>query len=290
MEQDLVNDLTFLSSTCAGTQQIRCKIGECLFGARVEFGDPLFITISPSSRHSAMTIRLSRYRRSDPAMIYDSSPKTSVPAWAGRETPSLWQAAGGNEVFMDIPPYTLRRIMAARDPSAVMQSFSVSIKYLLPRLLGMRMCPQCPHCNLDGCMAPCANAFGHNMLPMGGIMGLAVAIGGCVEYQGNDNPHFHGNVHLATVYQYKTLTEIAEMLQQNTLSLQDFTDFQNWICHDDHFDLEQHKKSLEDLEQKWCNNNSDASCHRLCQLPEYLRSSIVCLCGMENLHALWRKP
>ena len=228
-----------------------------------------------------MTIRLSRYRRSDPAMIYDSSPKTSVPAWAGRETPSLWQPAGGKDVFMDIPPYTLRRIMAARDPSAVMQSFSVSIKYLLPRLLGMRMCPQCPHCNLDGCMAPCANAFGHNMLPMGGIMGLAVAIGGCVEYQGNDNPHFHGNVHLATVYQYKTLTEIAEMLQQNTLSLQDFTDFQNWICHDDHFDLEQHEKSLEDLEQKWCNNNSDASCHRLCQLPEYLRLSSVYMWGGE---------
>ena len=49
MEKDLVKDLTFLSGTVAGTQQIRLEIGHALFGARVEHGDPLFFTISPSS-------------------------------------------------------------------------------------------------------------------------------------------------------------------------------------------------------------------------------------------------
>ena len=274
-EKDLVTDLTFLSGTCAGTQEIREQIGQCLFGARVEFGDPLFITISPSSRHSAMTLRLSRYRRSDPAMLYDRSAENSVPAWAGIDVPKIWQELDSEDVGVDIPPYTLRRIMAARDPSAVMQSFTVSIKFLLARLLGMRMCPECPHCNKDGGNLPCSNAFGHNMLPLGGIMGLAVALGGCVEYQGNDNPHFHGNVHLATVYQYKTLWDIAQLIQKNILKLEDFTDFQDWICHEDPFNLEDHNKSLDDLEQKWCNNNSDASCNRLCNLPSYLRESNI---------------
>ena len=42
--------------------------GHELFGARVEFGEPLFLIVSPSSRHSALTVRCTRYRMSDPAM------------------------------------------------------------------------------------------------------------------------------------------------------------------------------------------------------------------------------
>ena len=60
MERDLVRDLTFLSSKVAGSQQIRLDIGHGLFGARVEYGDPIFLTISPSSRHSGLVARFSR--------------------------------------------------------------------------------------------------------------------------------------------------------------------------------------------------------------------------------------
>jgi len=96
MEKDMVKDLAFLSSTCAGTQQIRLMIGHSLFGARVEYGDPIFLTVSPSSRHSAMTLRLSRYRRKDPAIFYDPNPSSSVPAWAGIDTPKLWMQNSGS--------------------------------------------------------------------------------------------------------------------------------------------------------------------------------------------------
>ena len=68
MERDLVKGLTFSSSKFAGTQQISLDIGHALFGARFEYGDPLFSTVSPSSRHSKMVLRFSRYRYEDPAV------------------------------------------------------------------------------------------------------------------------------------------------------------------------------------------------------------------------------
>ena len=68
MERNLAKDLVFLQKKYAGTQQVRLMIGHALFGARVEFGDPLFLAISPSSRHSGTSMRLSRYRQSDPAL------------------------------------------------------------------------------------------------------------------------------------------------------------------------------------------------------------------------------
>ena len=190
-----------------------------LSSALVEFGDPLFLTISPSSRHSGMCIRLSRYRRNDPAMLHDKNPSISVPRWAGAEQPKIWRQESKAHVTIDIPDYTLRRVIAARDPWAVMQIFTLSIKYVLPRLIGLQMCLDCPNCNTNKSTQTCSNTFGHNMMPMGGVFGLAVAIGGCVEYQGNDDPHFHGNLHKASVYQHKTLLEIAAMMEKNIFKL-----------------------------------------------------------------------
>ena len=41
-------------------------MGHRQFGARVVYGDCLFITISPNEQHSALVLRLSRFRRNDP--------------------------------------------------------------------------------------------------------------------------------------------------------------------------------------------------------------------------------
>ena len=90
MEANLVKDLSFISSTCAGTQQIRLDIGHALFGARVEYGDPLFITISPSSRHSGLCIRFSRYRNCDPAIVHERRHGTGIRPWHSAQKPSLW--------------------------------------------------------------------------------------------------------------------------------------------------------------------------------------------------------
>ena len=82
-----------------------------------------------------MCVRFSRYRRSDPAMLCETAPRVVVPAWAGADVPKIWRQQSETEVTMDVPPYTLRRIIAARDPWAVVQNFELSIKCVLPRLI-----------------------------------------------------------------------------------------------------------------------------------------------------------
>ena len=51
-----------------GTQAGRQLMGRCQFGARVVYGDCLFMTISPDEQHSALVLRLSRFRREDPLL------------------------------------------------------------------------------------------------------------------------------------------------------------------------------------------------------------------------------
>jgi len=268
-EKRLVKDLTFLTSKLPGTQEIRLRMGHSLFGARVEFGDPLFITISPSARHSGMCIRLSRYRDCDPSLFYDSDDRPGLRPWHEVQRPNIWGSNADNTVVIDVPEYDIRKKMTARDPWAVIQNFLHSLKGMLPRLLGMRMCPECPRCNAGD--APCQNKFGHNMMPMGGLLALAQGSGGCVEYQRNSNPHFHGNVHIASAYQHKTLQEIAGMIEDALLSLESITAYQSWMCREEHFDQEAHYEHIDALEQHWKENNKARENDGLCQLPTYIR-------------------
>ena len=54
-----------------GTQEQRHKIGHALLGARIVYGEALFITVSPSSRHSGLLLRLSRVRQNDPTLGFE---------------------------------------------------------------------------------------------------------------------------------------------------------------------------------------------------------------------------
>ena len=119
-----------------GTQQIRLKIGHCLFGARVVYGDGIFMTITPSERHSGLVLRLSRYRRNDPIVQED------LRQACGHDTPRI---ETDDVAYAELPAYKLRCKSAARDPYAVVSAFLVWAKYVLPRLLGLKMCPNCPH-------------------------------------------------------------------------------------------------------------------------------------------------
>ena len=87
-------------------------------------------------------------------------------------------------------------------------------------------------------------------MPLGGGLGLGVALCGSVEYQGNNDPHFHGKLHVASVYQHKTLGEIAALMEKILLRLQDITDYHECARREDHFDVEEHNSNLETLEQR----------------------------------------
>ncbi len=64
----LERNMRQVSSQLGGVQEVRTKIGNALLGARVVYGEPLFITVSPSSRHSGLVLRLSRVRVNDPTL------------------------------------------------------------------------------------------------------------------------------------------------------------------------------------------------------------------------------
>ena len=46
-----------------GTQPLRRLMAHCNTGARIVYGDCLFLTISPNEQHSAFVLRLTRYRK-----------------------------------------------------------------------------------------------------------------------------------------------------------------------------------------------------------------------------------
>ena len=52
----------FKSRTLAGAQELRLQMGHCLTGSNIVYGTGVFITISPSERHSGLTLRLLRKR------------------------------------------------------------------------------------------------------------------------------------------------------------------------------------------------------------------------------------
>ena len=127
----------------------------------------------------------------------------------GRTVPSLCERQPQNHetkrarheaVEVELPHYDHRRRASARDPKAVMDAHWVNVRVRLARLLGIRMCYRCPHCN-DGLpqqphFHPCQDKFGSNMLPCGGVCGGVMALGGSNEHQGIGTPHLHADIHV----------------------------------------------------------------------------------------------
>ena len=59
-EKMLLRNYHFMSSRLAGTRQVRRSINHLLFSARVVYGTPTFITVTPSERHSGLAAHLFR--------------------------------------------------------------------------------------------------------------------------------------------------------------------------------------------------------------------------------------
>ena len=193
LEQRMAWNMHFLCRNQPGSQQLRLQMGHAQFGARVVYGDCLFYTLSQNPQHSAWVLKFSRYRDNDP---YVTEEDATLRQCAQRTFPPLTPS---EDAELTIPPYKIRRIVAARDPMAVMDAFGVHIRLRLPRLFGMRSCPDCPRCNDRGNPFPCQNRFGSNMRATGGFVGGCVANGSAVEHQGEGTPHIHGDIHVACV-------------------------------------------------------------------------------------------
>ena len=167
-------------------------MGHRHWGARVNYGDCLFFTISPNEKHSALVLRLSRYRPNDPcvseaAPIWKKLCGMHYPCLAARRCKKHCQVAasssaedvhdaetpedGGEDcVDIDLPEYDIRQTAAAQDPLAVVEAHRLNVCLRLAYLFGLRMCPRCPRCNNE--FWGCQDLFGSNMRPTGGTLGV----------------------------------------------------------------------------------------------------------------------
>ena len=155
-------------------------MGHRQFGARVVYGDCIFITISPNEQHSALVLRLSRFRRNDPYVqhgdgIIQRLACADFPALEASNCRGCGQSHATTSkrrehrqpetVTVELPEYDLRRAATARDPLAVIEGYKIEILLRLAILLGVRMCPKCPRCNSIGYGLGCQDRFGSNMRP-----------------------------------------------------------------------------------------------------------------------------
>ena len=210
--------------------------------ACVNYGHAVFCTLSPSERQNHLACRLSRYRRCDPYAACDPTKR-----WCGADSPSLEPNA--DHIFdVHIPGFDARRILLAADPLAAVNAFFIQIRTVLATMLGVRMCPYCPHCNSDS-TRPCQDALGSNAEAMGGIAGRVDAIVGAVEAQKSTGSlHFHYFMYVQRVHQYGTLKEIGEKLQAGLLASAELKHYVSNLCCESYPDVahfEAHRDQLE---------------------------------------------
>ena len=207
-----------------------------------------------------MLLRLSRFRRNDPFLKYRDDATRDL---AGKEYPCLEETSD-----IPLPDYDLRRAAACRDPLAVVEGYKVEIYLRLASVLGVRMCPDCPRCNVFG--KGCQDRFGSNMRPTGGVLGGMHAFGGSTEYQGMGTPHFHGEGHIVCAYQYDTIQEIEGKFRAKKLTVDAWKRYNSWLHHEDVFEPAQHASFTQNVEQEFYDRFRRAEHDGLSHVPRYL--------------------
>ena len=277
-EKTILKSYLSTTSNIAGCQAIRQKIGHACFGFRVVHGEVIFVTVSPNRRHSSMILKLSRARRNDTSLGADEEVARCRKRHCGPDTPSVFSQysvavdPSGQETMREIPLPDIfdRQAWNAQDPLASCYHYLFFMYTILPALFGIRMCMRCPNCNVDrtdprninDVTVSCQDCMGSNMKSMGGYAGLATGMAFATEYQGESNPHGHGFVSLANMYQHCNLEEIGRIMEENRSSVAQgdlFTRVKNFVEHlqlEEHFNNDQHQQNLAQLEGEFQSNNA----------------------------------
>jgi hypothetical protein len=124
----------------------------------------------------------------------------------------------------------VRRLITSRDPLCAADAFQVYSRTVLPRLLGIRMCPECPHCNIGS--TPCQDRYGSNAEPQGGVFGRVDQIFGGVEAQRAGALHLHAFAYIQRAHQHKTLKDIATMVRQGLMTADALKQWQDYVCRE----------------------------------------------------------
>ena len=228
IQKKLFANMRFRCAQIPGTQEIRSKIGHVGTWASVVYGNGIFMTVSPGERHNYLAIRLCRYRGGDPFVACDTDSARAQRPFIGADQPSLEPAV--DELFgFEVPGYELRRLMQAHDPLCAVNAFFVQIRVILAECLGIRMCPDCPHCVYSD--NPCQDSFGSVAELMGGMSGRIDALFGATECQkSNGSLHFHFFAFGQRLHQFANLMEIAEKLERGFVRAEELKNYLNEVC------------------------------------------------------------
>ena len=89
----------------------------------------------------------------------------------------------------------------------------------------------------------------------------------------------HGKVYVVSAYQYRPLSEIAQMIEDELIDMHDLEVFQSWVMREEHFDQENHEENIESLESQWPDYSAEEH-QGLCTFPQYL-------CSGSETQTLW---
>ncbi|CAK0873882.1 unnamed protein product [Prorocentrum cordatum] len=249
-QKQIVHNMRSVTSTLAGTQELRRRMGHVFQSGAIGYGHGLFITISPNEKQSCLVMRLHRVRQDDPLLragSTDDERNAMRRKLASREWPSLSECADA-----ELPDFDLRLCEVANDPLSVVQGFRVAVNVILGRLLGLRLC---------------ANAAS----PADGTTGPALL--GAVENQHLGTLHFHGFVYLANLYQHASMAEIARMIRESPHLAEAVKEWHAWVHREEHWDPEGHSAGLAALEKQWRQNFRSSEHVGLCRWPVYLNQA-----------------
>jgi hypothetical protein len=206
------------------------------------------LTLTDSVKSSAVDVNV--YTTSDCAK------------WGGRDSPALIENHEVGAISIDsllgqLPPSDERRAILAKDPLASVYGFRMLMKLTLSTLFGVRVCSNCPNCNLKP--GGCVDAYGSVATAEGGIIGRTDAYYISIENQKEDDLHGHGLFWPQCVFRQQALVEIAETLQNEHSDLfEQCKWFKTHTCNEQYYDVADFESQRDELEDEW---------------PEYARSA-----------------
>ena len=283
-----------------GSQQVRTLMQGNIQPFRIFYGSALMITWSPSERFSGLMLRMHREREADPVKHLhktkdgeDHDPDTCIECECAKlEGPCFHNCEhvdihiSSEEIAQMIPESDVRRRILLRNPLACVLGFRTHVAITLQALFGVRMCPNCPHCNGDDVtklnnkgenITGCCDMFGSISSPVGGIFGRVDAYYGSIECQKAGSLHIHCLIWVQAMHQHLPLQEIAIMIEDsmekakeqfdadpdNVVESQsnpghsvdnlvdDFLKFKRHVKEEKYADVQRFIDKQEDIEEEW---------------------------------------
>ena len=109
---------------------------------------------------------------------------------------------------------------------------------------------------------------------MGGAVGLAATMGGATEYQKKNTPHYHMQIHLVNIYQFRTIAEIAAAIEKAWVDPLMVVRFQQWVHCEMAPDVELYRAKKSEVRAAWMQGFADGQHDDLCKIPRCMESKI----------------